>query len=287
MNNTKNLTKILFILIFTISNCTAIFIRSAFGPLIEINLIEKMPFEMPSLQKIQQTKDFSFRYKVGEEFSENVEEIAYWDKKNNSGRTRGIQREIYKNKILTVKANGDYLLSRSWAGTGRANCESPNLYLSWYDKQSNLIESITKRFNCKEQDRNLDNYEGRTFYKLDNLTLDIPLLQEKRDGDSIEKIETTYTGITNYKNRVAFVLLLKFERKGITKNNYALNANLNELIYLDQKSRLPLLKKRYSEDYLKRLESNFSLNNLLFSLDGRSFHIQSIHTYTYPPGYLE
>jgi hypothetical protein len=63
----------------------------------------------------------------------------------------------------------------------------------------------------------------------------------------------------------------------------------NELIYLDLKSKVPLLRKSFDTVSIEK-EKSFSMLDPFGILDNFfpiTFQTQSIHTYTYPPGYLE
>lgn len=284
MNNAKNLTIILFLLIFNLANCATLISRMAWGPSVEIQFIEKPPFEIPPLQKTQPTKDFSFHYKVGE-FGEEIESITYGDIKENSGRTKGKRNLIFKNKILDLKANGDYLLSRSWVGKEKSNCENPNVDESWYDKNSNFLENIRMRNNCTAA-----NYSNlKTSYKLDNLLLDISYIQEKGKNNDYEKVEARFLGITNYNSREAYVLLLNVDRREVYSNSnrdYVFIIKMNELIYIDRKHKVPLVRKIYAASYEEEPETTFSFYHFIYTLNW-NVRVQEIRIYTYPTDYLE
>lgn len=286
MSNNKNKTRILIslLVILTLSNCATLINRMAFGPSSEIQFIEKPPFEIPPLQKTQPTKDFSFHYKVGE-FGEEIESITYGDIKENSGRTKGKRNLIFKNKILDLKANGDYLLSRSWTGKEKSNCENLNVDESWYDKNSNFLENIQMRNNCTAA--NVSNL--KTSYKLDNLLLDISYIQEKGKNNDYEKVEARFLGVTNYNRREAYVLLLNVNRREVHSNSnrdYVFIVKWNELIYIDRKHKVPLVRKIYAASYVEELETTFSFYHFFYTLNW-NVRIQEIRTYTYPPSYLE
>ncbi|MBP7282203.1 MAG: hypothetical protein KBA66_11550 [Leptospiraceae bacterium] len=283
----KNRIRIVFffLFIFTLSNCSALrppkIIYVDYD--VAIHYLEKRPFEIPDIQKIQPTKDFSFAYKLGE-FSEEVESITYSDVKGNLGTKNRIGKKNYKNKILEVKENGDYLLSRSWEGN-KSDCESSIIEKSWYDKHSNKVGNDELILDCKEHKKN--NYKPILFYKLDNLLLDTPIYHEGKNDKITFKIDVTFIGVATHKKRDVGVLLTNKYVKStfsLFGNDMVSKQKFQELVYIDLKSKLPLLRKLYLVSVLEEVDTML----LLSVFNSKFIEItQSIHTYTYPSGYLE
>lgn len=285
----------------------------AWGPSVELEFIEKTPFEIPPLQKIQPTKDFSFKYKVGE-FAEEVESITYEDIKDNSeltfkelfnkrvpkeikyisGRTRGKYKTTYVYKILEVKENGDYLLSKSWTGKEKYDCAIPNLVEYWSDKNSNHLESKKNIYNCKEYKSKPENDLKDPKIKYDNLTLHMPIFSESKNEKYKAKLENQFIGISNYKNRKVALITQKseIETNRCMPDNFLFGKNhpcsweSYELIYIDLKLKVPLLKKTFNKFAVGIGGNSFSIPAIL-GLFPFIMQTQSIHAYTYPSGYLQ